>query len=160
MPGAGVEALAAEYDRVHDVYNSIMVKALADRLVEAAAEWLHREVGTTYWGYAPEETLSNDELIRETYRGIRPAPGYPACPDHTAKRTLWTLLDPLTRAGVELTESCAMWPAASVSGWLFAHPEARYFGVGKLQEDQVEDYAARKGMTLDEARRWLGPNLL
>ena len=157
--GAGVEALAAAYDRAHDVYNSIMVKALADRLVEAAAEWLHREVRTTYWGYAPEETLSNDELIRETYRGIRPAPGYPACPDHTEKRTLWDVLDVERHTGIALTESLAMTPAASICGMYFAHPDAAYFNVGQIARDQVYAYAERKRMPLAEVERWLAPRL-
>jgi 5-methyltetrahydrofolate--homocysteine methyltransferase len=157
--GHGTDALAKTFEADHDDYNSILAKALSDRLAEAFAERLHHLVRTELWGYAEEDTDAA-RLADERYQGIRPAPGYPACPDHTAKRSLWSLIDPTTRAGVELTESCAMWPAASVSGWYFAHPEARYFGVGRLLEDQVVDYAARKGMSLDEARRWLGPNLL
>jgi 5-methyltetrahydrofolate--homocysteine methyltransferase len=157
--GHGTDALAKTFEADHDDYNSILAKALSDRLAEAFAERLHHLVRTELWGYAEEDTDAA-RLADERYQGIRPAPGYPACPDHTAKRSLWSLIDPTSRAGVELTESCAMWPAASVSGWYFAHPEARYFGVGRLLEDQVVDYAARKGMTLDEARRWLGPNLL
>ncbi|MDZ4699393.1 MAG: methionine synthase [Rhodothermales bacterium] len=157
--GDGVEALAAAYDRVHDVYNSIMVKALADRLVEAAAEWLHREVRTAYWGYTPEETLSSSELIREAYRGIRPAPGYPACPDHTEKRILWDVLDARRHTGIALTESLAMTPAASICGMYFAHPDAAYFNVGQIARDQVIDYADRKGMPLGEVERWLAPRL-
>ena len=136
-----------------------MVKALGDRLAEAFAECLHERVRRELWGYAPDERLSNEELVAEAYRGIRPAPGYPACPDHTEKRTLFRLLDAERNAGMALTESCAMTPAASVSGLYFAHPEARYFGVGRIDRDQVEDYARRKGMDLAEAERWLAPNL-
>jgi 5-methyltetrahydrofolate--homocysteine methyltransferase len=135
-----------------------MAKAVADRLAEAFAEQLHARV-RRWWGYGAAESFSHDELIAEKYRGIRPAPGYPACPDHTEKRTLWELLDAERRAGISLTESCAMWPASSVSGFLFAHPEARYFDVGRIGRDQVEDYAARKGMTVEETERWLAPNL-
>lgn len=136
-----------------------MVKALADRLAEAFAERLHERVRRELWGYAPDEALTNDDLIRERYRGIRPAPGYPAQPDHTEKATLFGLLDAETLAGVRLTESFAMHPGAAVSGLYFAHPEARYFGVGKLGRDQVADYAARKGAALREVERWLAPNL-
>lgn len=133
-----------------------MVQALADRCAEAFAEMLHKQA-REWWGYGVNEGLNNDDLIEERYRGIRPAPGYPACPDHTEKRTLFRLLEAERRAGVSLTENCAMWPASSVSGWYFAHPESRYFGVGKIARDQVLDYAARKGMPLEEAERWLGP---
>jgi 5-methyltetrahydrofolate--homocysteine methyltransferase len=157
--GLGAEELAKHYEQNHDDYNSIMVKALADRLAEAFAEHLHERVRTEFWGYTPEEHLSNDDLIREKYSGIRPAPGYPACPDHTEKRKLFDLLDPAGLSGVSLTEHFAMFPAASVSGWYFAHPEARYFNVGKLLKDQVSEYALRKGMTVAEAERWLSPNL-
>ncbi|WP_369601939.1 methionine synthase [Hahella sp. SMD15-11] len=157
--GLGVEDMAAEYEAAHDDYSAIMVKALADRLAEAFAEHLHQRVRKEFWGYAQDEDLTNDDLIRERYRGIRPAPGYPACPDHTEKRKLFELLDAENTAGIRLTEHFAMMPAASVSGWYFAHPEARYFAVGKIQKDQVEDYARRKGMTLEEAERWLSPNL-
>ena len=157
--GHGVADLVATYEADHDDYHAILAKALADRLAEAAAEWLHQKVRTDTWGYAPDEGLDNEALIAESYVGIRPAPGYPACPDHTEKPRIWDLLDVENTIGVQLTESNAMWPAASVSGWYFAHPQAAYFGVGKVSRDQVEDYAARKGMTLAEAERWLAPNL-
>ena len=157
--GLGLDALVLEAERAGDDYRAIMLKALADRLAEAFAEALHERVRKEYWGYAAEERLSNEDLIDEKYRGIRPAPGYPACPDHTEKLTLFTLLDAERRCGVSLTESCAMWPAASVSGWYFAHPQAHYFGLGKIGRDQVAEYAERKGMRLAEAERWLGPNL-
>ena len=136
-----------------------MAKALADRLAEAFAERLHQRVRREWWGYAPEERLDNESLIAEKYQGIRPAPGYPACPDHTEKRTLFDLLQVETHAGIVLTESFAMLPASSVSGWYFWHPQAQYFGVGKIERDQVEDYARRKGMSLPEAERWLSANL-
>ena len=155
----GADEFAREFEKTHDDYNAILVKALADRLAEAFAERLHERVRQEFWGYAPDEQLSNDELIRERYQGIRPAPGYPASPDHTEKRTLFDLLDAEKTAGITLTESYAMYPGAAVSGFYFAHPEARYFGVGKLAKDQLGDYAARKGMTLEEAERWLAPNL-
>ena len=155
----GADAFAREFEAVHDDYNAILVKALADRLAEAFAERLHERVRKEFWGYAPDETLTNDELIRERYQGIRPAPGYPASPDHTEKRTLFELLDAEKTAGITLTESYAMHPGAAVSGFYFAHPDARYFGVGKISKDQVADYAERKGMTLAEAERWLAPNL-
>ncbi len=154
----GADALAAAFERDHDDYNAILVKALADRLAEAFAERLHERVRREFWGYAADEHLSRDDLIRERYRGIRPAPGYPAQPDHTEKRALFTLLD-AEATGLTLTESYAMHPAAAVSGLYFAHSEARYFAVGKIQKDQVEDYAARKGMRVAEVERWLGPNL-
>ena len=157
--GDGVDALCAEFEAAHDDYSSIMVKAIADRLAEACAEWLHKQVRTTIWGYAPDEQLTNDELIRETYCGIRPAPGYPACPDHTEKDTLFALLDAQNAVGVSLTESYAMSPASSVSGWYFAHPQAAYFAVNKITSDQLEDYATRKGWSRDVAERWLAPNL-
>ncbi|MDG1570911.1 methionine synthase [Robiginitalea sp. M366] len=157
--GFGADKLATRYLEELDDYRSIMVKALADRLAEAAAEYLHREVRTRYWGYAPGETLDNAGLIREAYQGIRPAPGYPACPDHLEKQTLWDVLQVEERIGVRLTESLAMWPAASVSGYYFAHPQARYFGVGKIKPDQLEDYAQRRGIPLEEAEKWLRPNL-
>ena len=157
--GFGTEELAKEYEDAMDDYNAIMVKALADRLAEAFAEYLHREVRTKYWGYAGGESLSNEELIREEYKGIRPAPGYPACPDHLEKETIWEILDVEKTTGVRLTESLAMWPAASVSGYYFAHPKARYFGVGKIAQDQLADYAERKGISLEVARKWLAPNL-
>ena len=157
--GHGVAALAAEYEAAQDDYNSILVKALADRLAEAFAERLHERVRTEFWGYAADERLDNDALIHEKYQGVRPAPGYPACPDHTEKGTLFALLDAEARAGITLTESFAMLPAASVSGYYFWHPESQYFGVGKLDRDQLEDYARRKGMDLATAERWLAPNL-
>ena len=156
--GIGVEALCAKFEKDHDDYNSIMVKALADRLAEAFAEWLHKQVRAD-WGYGRTESLTNEEMIRERYRGIRPAPGYPACPDHTEKRLLFDLLQAESRAGVTLTESFAMLPAAAVSGLYFAHPQAKYFAVGKINRDQVEDYAARKKLSVSEVERWLAPNL-
>ncbi|KPM32410.1 5-methyltetrahydrofolate:homocysteine methyltransferase-cobalamin binding domain [Croceitalea dokdonensis DOKDO 023] len=158
--GFGTKELANEFERKHDDYNAIMVKALADRLAEAFAEYLHKEVRTKNWGYASDEDLDNVALIDEKYRGIRPAPGYPACPDHLEKLTIWELLRVKENIGVELTESLAMWPAASVSGYYFAHPEAKYFGLGKIKEDQLKDYAHRKGMDLEMARKWLAPNLV
>lgn len=157
--GIGAEELAAEYEKQMDDYNSIMVKALADRLAEAFAELMHEKVRRELWGYAPAERLDNESLIEEQYQGIRPAPGYPACPDHTEKATLFQLLDAEAQLGMTLTESFAMTPASSVSGWYFSHPQARYFGLGKIGKDQVRDYAERKGMTLEEAERWLGPVL-
>jgi 5-methyltetrahydrofolate--homocysteine methyltransferase len=157
--GHGLEPLVREFEAAHDDYSAILAKALADRLAEAFAERLHERVRTEFWGYAPGEALDNPALIREEYQGIRPAPGYPACPDHTEKRTIFSLLDATRQAGIELTESCAMLPAASVSGWYFWRPEARYFGVGKLGRDQVADYARRKGMPLGEMERWLAANL-
>ncbi|MBT8289742.1 MAG: methionine synthase [Muriicola sp.] len=157
--GFGTEELARKYEAELDDYSAIMVKALADRLAEAFAEYLHREIRTDYWGYAGSESLSNEDLIREAYKGIRPAPGYPACPDHLEKKTIWEMLNVEETIGVTLTESLAMWPAASVSGYYFAHPQARYFGVGKIAQDQLEDYANRKGITLKEAGKWLAPNL-
>ena len=157
--GFGTDELADGYRKNLDDYNSIMVKALADRFAEAFAEYLHKEVRIDHWGYAADEGLSNEELIKESYVGIRPAPGYPACPDHLEKLTLWELMEVKEKIGVELTDSLAMWPAASVSGYYFGNPEARYFGVGKIKEDQVADFAARKGIPLEEAARWLAPNM-
>ncbi|NER18816.1 methionine synthase [Spongiivirga citrea] len=157
--GFGTQELAAKYEAAHDDYNSIMIKALADRLAEAYAEFLHEKIRKEYWSYSPEETLSNEELIKESYKGIRPAPGYPACPDHLEKETIWKLLNVKENIGVELTESLAMWPAASVSGYYFANPEARYFGLGKITEDQLKDYSKRKNIDLETARKWLNPNL-
>jgi 5-methyltetrahydrofolate--homocysteine methyltransferase len=154
--GIGVEELVARFQRDHDDYNSIMTKALADRLAEALAEKLHRDVRAGW--YAPDEKLSPQEMIAEKYRGIRPAPGYPACPDHTEKRTIFTLLG-AERADIHLTESYAMTPAAAVSGLYFAHPQSKYFSVGKIGRDQVLDYAARKQMTVPEVERWLSPVL-
>jgi 5-methyltetrahydrofolate--homocysteine methyltransferase len=157
--GHGAEELAAEFEAQHDDYNAILVKSLADRLAEALAEHMHRLVRTDLWGYAKTESLDNDALIAESYQGIRPAPGYPACPDHTEKRTLFELLDAEKNIGVSLTESYAMTPGASVSGWYLAHPAAQYFGMGRLGRDQVEDYAARKGWSVGDVEQWLSPNL-
>ena len=155
--GIGADALASAFERDHDDYHAIMVKALADRLAEASAEWLHARVRAE-WGYAKEERLSHADLVAERYRGIRPAFGYPACPDHSEKQTLFALLG-AERAGISLTESFAMAPAASVSGLYFAHPKARYFTVGRIGRDQVEDYARRKGARVSEVEKWLRPNL-
>ncbi|CNC40230.1 methionine synthase [Yersinia intermedia] len=157
--GLEEDALADAYDAQHDDYNKIMIKALSDRLAEAFAEYLHERVRKVYWGFAPNENLSNEELVRENYQGIRPAPGYPACPEHTEKGQIWQLLDVETHTGMKLTESYAMWPGASVSGWYFSHPDSKYFAVAQIQRDQVEDYAARKGMPIAEVERWLAPNL-
>ncbi|CAI3941646.1 methionine synthase [Alteromonas macleodii] len=157
--GIGEDELADSYIQTGDDYSGIMVKAVADRLAEAFAEYLHEQVRKHYWGYAADESLSNEELIREKYQGIRPAPGYAACPEHTEKQLIWDLLSAEQHTGMKLTESYAMWPGASVSGWYFAHPDAKYFAVAKIQADQVEDYATRKGWTLEEAEKWLGPNL-
>ncbi len=157
--GLGIDTKLAEFEADHDDYHSIMLKALADRLAEALAEWLHAKVRRDYWGYAADEALDNDALIAEQYQGIRPAMGYPASPDHTEKDLLWQLLDAEANTGIWLTESKAMVPTAAVSGLYFSHPDARYFAVGKINRDQVEDYAARKGMDLAEAERWLAPNL-
>lgn len=157
--GLEEDTLADMYEAQHDDYNKIMVKALSDRLAEAFAEYLHEKVRKVHWGYAANENLSNEELIRENYQGIRPAPGYPACPEHTEKAAIWTLLDAENSVGMKLTESYAMWPGASVSGWYFSHPESKYFAVAQIQRDQVEDYAQRKGMPVSEVERWLAPNL-
>ena len=154
--GAGADEIAARFEAANDDYRAIMIKALADRLAEATAEFLHQRVRTELWGYQRDQ-FTNDELIRERYQGIRPAPGYPACPDHTEKATIFELLGAEERIGVTLTDSFAMTPAASVSGLYFAHPESRYFGVRRIGDDQVADYAARKGMSEDEVRRWLAP---
>ncbi|HKT72810.1 MAG TPA: methionine synthase [Steroidobacteraceae bacterium] len=157
--GIGIEAHIARFERNHDDYSSIMLKALADRLAEACAEHFHERVRREQWGYALKETLTNAQLIREEYRGIRPAPGYPACPDHTEKAKLWKLLDAERNTGIRLTESFAMYPTAAVSGWYFAHPDSHYFAVGKVDRDQIEDYARRKGAPVREIERWLSPNL-
>ncbi|MGL4708256.1 MAG: vitamin B12 dependent-methionine synthase activation domain-containing protein, partial [Aeromonas veronii] len=157
--GIGEEAIANAYKADHDDYNAILIQAVCDRLAEAFAEYLHQQVRKEHWGYVPDEALSNEELIRENYQGIRPAPGYPACPEHTEKGSIWELLEVEQAIGMTLTESYAMWPGAAVSGWYFSHPESKYFAVAQIQQDQVEDYATRKGMTLAEAERWLGPNL-
>tara|TARA_B110000902_G_scaffold110356_1_gene130232 strand:+ start:2090 stop:4768 length:2679 start_codon:yes stop_codon:yes gene_type:complete len=157
--GFGTKELAEAFEADHDDYNSIMIKALADRLAEAFAEYLHKEVRVNHWGYAADEALSNSDLIKETYKGIRPAPGYPACPDHLEKQTIWKFLDVKEQIGVELTESLAMWPAASVSGYYFGNPEAKYFGLGKITEDQLIDYSKRREITIEDAQKWLNPNL-
>ncbi len=156
--GIGLEKLIDRYKKQHDDYAEIMVKALADRLAEAFAERLHELVRKDYWGYNKTENLTNEQLISEEYPGIRPAPGYPACPDHTEKQLIFDLLK-AEKAGIQLTESYAMYPGASVSGFYFAHEQARYFGLGKIARDQVEEYAKRKGQTLDETEKWLGPVL-
>ena len=157
--GFGTDELVQQYESEHDDYNAIMVKAIADRLAEAFAEYLHEFIRKEAWGYASDEALTNDELIKEQYKGIRPAPGYPACPDHLEKNSIWEVLEVEKRIGVKLTENLAMWPAASVSGYYFAHPEAKYFGLGKIGRDQVKDYAKRRNIELEEAEKWLGPNL-
>ncbi|TVZ22039.1 methionine synthase (B12-dependent) [Dokdonia sp. Hel_I_63] len=157
--GFGTAEKAKEFEDALDDYSAIMIKALADRLAEAFAEYLHKEVRTKYWGYATREALANTDLIKEKYQGIRPAPGYPACPDHLEKETIWKLLGVEESIGVSLTESLAMWPAASVSGYYFGHPEARYFGLGKIKEDQIKDYASRKNIAFAKAEKWLTPNI-
>jgi 5-methyltetrahydrofolate--homocysteine methyltransferase len=157
--GLGIEEHLERFRKDNDDYSAIILKALADRMAEALAEWMHREVRTKYWGFAPDEALSNADLIGEKWRGVRPAPGYPACPDHTEKATLFRLLDATKNADIQLTEGFSMYPAAAVSGWYFSHPESQYFVVGKLTKDQIEDYAKRKGWTLAEAERWLSANL-
>jgi 5-methyltetrahydrofolate--homocysteine methyltransferase len=157
--GIGEDDLAEAYKSAGDDYNAIMVKAIADRLAEAFAEYLHKKVRTDFWGFASAESLSNDDLIREKYQGIRPAPGYAACPEHTEKQVIWDLLDVEKHTGMKLTESYAMWPGASVSGWYFSHPYSRYFAVAQIQQDQLEDYAQRKEWSILEAERWLGPNI-
>lgn len=156
--GFGVDEIAKKYEQNFDDYNAIMVKALADRLAEAFAEYLHHKIRTEIWGYASAENLNNDELIKEKYTGIRPAPGYPACPDHLEKPTIWSLLDVESQIGVKLTESMAMWPASSVSGYYFANPQSKYFGLGKIKEDQIVDYANRRNISIDDAKKWLSPN--
>jgi len=157
--GLGIEKKLAEFERAHDDYSAIMLKSLADRLAEAFAEHLHQRVRREYWGYAPDETLSNEDLIAEKYRGIRPAPGYPACPDHTEKGALFALLDAERNAEMRLTESYAMLPAAAVAGFYLSHPAASYFAVGKIGRDQVEDYARRTGTSIAETQKWLAPYL-
>ena len=157
--GIGIEKWVEKFEQEHDDYSAILLKALADRLAEALTERMHERVRKEFWGYAQHENLENEHLIQEEYQGIRPAPGYPACPEHTEKRTLWQLLDPEKNAGIQLTESCAMYPTAAVSGWYFSHPESKYFGLGQIGKDQVEDYAKRKGMSFAEAERWLAPVL-
>ncbi len=155
----GIEPYLKAFTDSHDDYNKIMLQALADRLAEAFAELLHKKVRTQYWGYAKDESLSNEELVKETYQGIRPAPGYPACPDHTEKHKLFSLLNASENAGIQLTESLAMYPAASVCGWYFSHPQSTYFGINKIMPDQLEDYAKRKGMSIEETTKWLRPVL-
>ena len=157
--GIGIEPHVAAFEAAFDDYSAILLKALADRLAEALAEHMHCVVRTDLWGYAPDEALPNDVLIAEGYRGIRPAPGYPACPDHSEKTALFMLLDAGNNAGMELTSGYAMTPAAAVSGYYFAHPGSQYFVVGKLGKEQIEDYAKRKGVSLAQAERWLAPNL-
>jgi 5-methyltetrahydrofolate--homocysteine methyltransferase len=157
--GFGTEALAKKFESEHDDYRSILTKSLADRLAEAFAEKMHEWVRKELWGYAPDEILNNDQLIKEKYQGIRPAPGYPACPDHLEKKTLFEILNADTKIGVGLTESYAMYPAASISGWYFSHPASRYFAVNKILQDQVEDYARRKDMPVKEIEKWLSPIL-
>jgi 5-methyltetrahydrofolate--homocysteine methyltransferase len=157
--GLGIEKQLEKYKALHDDYSDIMIKSIADRLAEAFAECLHKKVRTEYWGYEPEEKLSNEDLISENYKGIRPAPGYPACPDHTEKRILFDILDAENQAGIQLTESFAMYPASSVSGFYFSHPESKYFGLGKIEKDQVTEYATRKSMSIEDTERWLAPNL-
>ena len=157
--GFGTQELATQFEADHDDYNSIMIKALADRLAEAFAEYLHKEVRTKHWNYAKNENLSNQDLIKENYKGIRPAPGYPACPDHLEKNTIWKLLNVEENIGVKLTESLAMWPAASVSGYYLGNPEAKYFGLGKITKDQVKDYSKRRHISIEEAEKWLNPNI-
>lgn len=155
----GIESHIKKMEAAHDDYSKIMLQALADRLAEAFAEALHHRTRTSWWGYSPEEQLSNEELIQENYTGIRPAPGYPACPDHTEKHHLFSLLQATEATGIQLTENLAMYPASSVCGWYIAHPQSQYFGVGKIQRDQLEDYAKRKSLNLEEAEKWLRPNL-
>jgi 5-methyltetrahydrofolate--homocysteine methyltransferase len=157
--GFGTDELAAQFAAENDDYNSIMIKALADRLAEAFAEYLHLKIRKEDWGYAPEEDLNNSELIKESYKGIRPAPGYPACPDHLEKLSIWEILKVEEKISVKLTDSLAMWPAASVSGYYFANPDAKYFGVGKIKEDQVRDFSARKGISYEKAAKWLNPSI-
>ncbi|MBK8981421.1 MAG: hypothetical protein IPM38_03625 [Ignavibacteria bacterium] len=157
--GIGIEKWIEKYQNDQDDYNKIMMQALSDRLAEAFAELLHKKVRTEFWGYDKSENLNYEELILEKYRGIRPAPGYPACPDHTEKWLLFELLEAEKNTGIKLTESLAMYPASSVSGMYFAHPESKYFGLGKINKDQAEDYAKRKGMTMEETERWLSPIL-
>jgi 5-methyltetrahydrofolate--homocysteine methyltransferase len=157
--GFGVDEWATEFEKNLDDYNSIMVKALADRFAEAFAEYLHEKVRKEIWGYAADEVLSPEAMIEEKYKGIRPAPGYPACPDHLEKPTIWKLLNVEQEIGVKLTESMAMWPASSVSGYYFGHPESKYFGLGKIKDDQVIDYAKRRNVSTDVATKWLNPNI-
>ena len=153
----GIEPHIKRFEAALDDYNKIMLQALTDRFAEAFAELLHEKVRKEYWGYEKEENLTNEQLIKEEYKGIRPAPGYPACPDHTEKYKLFNLLGGEEATGIHLTESLAMYPAASVCGWYFSHPQSQYFGVGKIQRDQFDDYVQRKGMSKEEMERWLRP---
>ena len=157
--GIGIDEHVERFEKAHDDYSSIILKALADRLAEALAEYMHERTRRDFWGYASDESLTNQDRIAEKYRGIRPAPGYPACPDHTEKGKLWRLLDVEASIGLRLTESYAMYPTAAVSGFYFAHPDARYFAVGKIGRDQVESYAERQGVSVAVAEKWLAPNL-
>ncbi len=157
--GFGADDFSKEYEDKDDDYSSIMIKAIADRFAEAAAEYLHERVRKEFWGYSKNEDFSNDELIDEKYKGIRPAPGYPACPDHLEKNVIWSLLDVEKNCGIKLTESLAMFPASSVSGYYFSNPESRYFGLGKIDNDQLEDYAKRRNISIDLAKKWLNPIL-
>jgi 5-methyltetrahydrofolate--homocysteine methyltransferase len=157
--GLGAAERITDFKKANDDYNGILLESLSDRLAEAFAERLHERVRKEFWAYAPDEALDGDGLLAERYAGIRPAPGYPACPEHTEKRTIWELLDVEANTGIELTEHMAMWPGAAVSGWYFSHPQSRYFNLGRIGRDQVEDYARRKGWTLAQAERWLSPNL-
>ncbi|MFM9005273.1 MAG: vitamin B12 dependent-methionine synthase activation domain-containing protein, partial [Flavobacteriales bacterium] len=158
--GFGVDALVKNYETAHDDYSAILVKALADRLAEALAEYMHEKVRKEIWGYASNEVFTKEQLIDESYQGIRPAPGYPACPDHLEKKTIWELLQVEKTIGISLTESLAMYPTAAVSGYYFAHPDARYFGIQKITQEQVSNYAMRKGITTAEAEKWLSPVLI
>jgi 5-methyltetrahydrofolate--homocysteine methyltransferase len=158
--GIGIEVQIEKFKKNHDDYSVILLQALADRLAEATAEMIHYKTRTTYWGFLPDEEFDNDRFIKEKYQGIRPAPGYPACPDHTEKIKLFTLLNVEKNIGVTLTESMAMYPASSVSGWYLSNEESKYFGVGKIDTDQLQHYADRKGWSIDEATKWLRPNLL
>jgi len=157
--GLGSTEKITEFKAALDDYSAILLESVADRLAEAFAERLHQRVRMEFWGYQPDEDLDNAALIGERYVGIRPAPGYPACPEHTEKRTIWDLLDVHANAGIELTDNMAMWPGAAVSGWYFSHPQSQYFVVGQIGRDQVTEYAERKGWTVAEAERWLSPNL-
>jgi 5-methyltetrahydrofolate--homocysteine methyltransferase len=158
--GLGIEEHVIRLERALDDFSALLLKSLADRLAEAFAEYLHELVRKELWGYAPAENLSGHDLVSERYRGIRPAPGYPACPDHTEKRTIWSLLNIAELIGIQLTENLAMYPAASVSGYYFAHPQSQYFGLGQILMDQLTDYARRKGVSVDQMRSWLQPNLV
>ena len=151
--------MSKKYEAENDDYSSLMVKSIADRLVEAFAEYLHKMIRIKYWGYDEKEKLTNEDLIKEKYSGIRPAPGYPACPDHLEKKTIWKILNVETNIGVKLTESMAMWPAASVSGYYFANKEAKYFGLGKINEDQVQNYSLRRKIKTEVAKKWLNTNI-